>query len=75
MIAYKNQQGNSGVSAYKIGEESITVQFVSGDTYLYTYRKPGKTYVEQMKVLAERGEGLSTYISRMVKGKYEKKLK
>jgi hypothetical protein len=74
MIRYKNQHGNSGVSAYEIGEESITVQFVSGDTYVYTYRKPGKTQVEHMKVLAERGEGLSTYISRVVKGRYEEKL-
>jgi hypothetical protein len=74
MIRYKNQHGNSGVSAYEIGEESITVQFVSGDTYVYTYRKPGKKHVEQMKLLAEQGEGLSTYISRMVKGMYERKL-
>jgi hypothetical protein len=74
MIAYKNQHGNSGVSAYEIGKESITVQFVTGDTYVYTYRKPGKTQVEQMKVLAERGEGLSTYISRVVKGRYEEKV-
>ena len=74
MIRYKNQHGNSGVSAYEIGEESITVQFVGGDTYLYTYRKPGKTQVEQMKALAERGEGLSTYISRVVKERYEEKL-
>ena len=74
MIRYKNQHGNSGVLAYEIGEDSITIQFVSGDTYLYTYRKPGKTQVERMKVLAEQGEGLSTYLSRVVKGSYEEKL-
>lgn len=74
MTPYKNQHGNSGVSAYEIGEESITIKFFSGDTYLYTYRKPGKAHVDQMKLLAEQGEGLSTYISRVVKGRYEEKL-
>jgi len=73
MTRYKNLHGNSGVSAYEIGEDSITIQFVSGDTYVYTYSKPGKTQVEEMKVLAERGEGLSTYISRVVKGRYQEK--
>ncbi|MFD1259025.1 hypothetical protein ACFQ3S_19635 [Mucilaginibacter terrae] len=74
MTRYKNQHGNSGVLAYEIGEDSIAIQFVRGDSYLYTYRKPGKTQVDQMKVLAAQGEGLSTYISRVVKGRYEEKL-
>jgi hypothetical protein len=74
MTGYLNYSENSGVSAYAIEPNGITVQFASGDAYLYTYKKPGKTAVEQMKVLAMDGRGLSTYISRVVRGNYEAKL-
>jgi hypothetical protein len=70
MIPYKNKSGNSGVEAYKIGPESITVRFSKGLVYLYNYTTPGKRYVEEMKALAEEGRGLSTFISRNVKEKF-----
>lgn len=38
MERYKNLGRDSGVSAYEIGDDSITVQFSTGEVYLYTYR-------------------------------------
>ena len=74
MIAYQNNHGSSGVVAYEIGTDRISIEFRSGDVYLYTYKVTGIANVERMKVLAEKGEGLSTYISRTVKNKFESKL-
>jgi hypothetical protein len=74
MPRYKNVNGSSGVRAYQIGDDHIIVQFVDGERYLYSYRMPGKRFVERMKKLAATGKGLSTYISQNVKNRYEKKL-
>lgn len=74
MEPYKNRSGNSGVNAYKIGPQSIAVRFQDGETYLYTYGKPGRMAVEEMKKRALAGSGLSTYISRQVKKRYERKI-
>lgn len=75
MERYKNLGGNSGVSAYKIGAKSITVQFSTGAVYLYTYRSAGSTNIEKMKLLAAAGEGLNSYIKRYVNEGYESKLR
>lgn len=72
MKKYQNLNGNSGVLAYEIEDEAIRVQFSEGKIYRYTYISAGKEHVEQMKILAEAGKGLSTYISQNVKGDYEK---
>jgi hypothetical protein len=70
MTPYKRSAGESGVVAYQIGKESIAVQFNSREIYLYTYATAGKANVEHMKVLARSGQGLSTYISRVVRHGY-----
>lgn len=64
MERYKSLGGNSGVSAYEIGTESITVQFGSGAVYLYTYQSAGSSNIEKMKSLAVAGEGLNSFINR-----------
>jgi hypothetical protein len=73
MRRYKNLGGGSGVVAYEIGEDSITVRFRDGSNYLYTYQTPGKKLVERMKELAEAGQGLHGYISKTVKKRFESK--
>lgn len=75
MIRYKNLEGHSGVTAYESGADNITIEFGHEAIYLYTYQSAGKEVIEQMKKLAEKGKGLSTYISQKVKDKYERKLK
>lgn len=74
MKRYKNLGGNSGVTAYEIAEDSITVQFNDGGLYLYNHSKPGMSYVNKMKQLALRGSGLNSLISRVIKMNYYLKL-
>ena len=74
MERYKNLSGNSGVRAYQIRENSIVVEFEGDGRYLYNYDRPGPRHVEEMKRLALKGEGLSTYISKNVRRKYVRKL-
>ncbi len=74
MEKYKNVAGNSGVIAYEAGADFIKIEFIDGSVYLYSYRNPGKVHVENMKMLAGGGRGLSTYISRYVRVNYEAKL-
>lgn len=70
MQPYRNLAGDSGVVSYETGPDFIRVEFTGGNSYLYTYRSAGAGIVEEMKILAERGRGLSTFISRTVKGMY-----
>ncbi len=73
MERYGNRSGNSGVTGYESGPDFIRVQFAGGTTYLYTYQSAGRAHVEQMKLLATRGRGLSTYISTTVRNLYASK--
>jgi len=75
MERYANQSGNSGVVAYRIGSDSITVKFVDGWLYSYTYESAGADNVEYMKKLAARGQGLSAFISTTVRNDYAKKFR
>lgn len=72
MVQYGNLGGNSGVSAYEIGSDYITVK-LNGTvrTYTYSYRKAGKTHVDKMKALAVRGYGLNSYINTYAKFLYD----
>jgi hypothetical protein len=72
MERYRNIARNSGIIAYETGKTFIRIKFKDG-IYTYNYVKPGKAAVEQMKLLAERGKGLSTYISRFVKDNFAQK--
>jgi len=67
MKTYKNLSGKSGVVAYEIGKTFIKIKF-EGESgiYIYDYKRPGKKEVEKMKELAQKGSGLSTYISQDV---------
>lgn len=73
MERYLNRSGDTGVSAYEIGVDSIRVQFNDGWTYLYDNRSAGAANIETMKRLAVDGQGLSTFISRHVKKAYAEK--
>lgn len=65
MKSYVSKSGkSSGVSGYQIGDKKISVRFVNGDIYTYSYISAGKRAVEKMKVLALASEGLSTFIAQ-----------
>jgi hypothetical protein len=71
MIPYKNLSGNSGVRAFEIGKDFIDVVFHDGGVYRYTDRSAGIEAVDEMIKLAIEGRGLSAFISRVVKDRYE----
>jgi len=74
MKKYKGKSGNNGVTAYEILEKEIILEFKYKDLYLYDYTKPGKKHVEQMKILAEDGKGLTKYVNQNVRDNYKEKI-
>ena len=75
MEKYRNIAGNSGVTAYEIGPDYITIAFSDGSIYRYTYASAGQENVERMKGLARAGQGLNTFIRTTVSKLYERKEK
>ena len=73
MKRYRNLGGDSGIVAYEDGEDFIRVQFSDGSIYRYNYTKPGPNDVERMKRLAEKGQGLNSFISRVIRKRYAAK--
>lgn len=71
MEKYKNLGRDSGVQYYQIEDTSIKVKFDSSKTYSYSYKKAGKSHVENMKKLAAKGIGLNSYINKYVKNLYD----
>jgi len=74
MEKYRNHGKDSGVFAFQIDNDSITIQFQDKSTYLYNYVRPGQQAVEHMKMLARAGEGLNSFINRSVRKNYFEKL-
>lgn len=73
MQKYKNLGGNSGVEAFEISTDSITVRFYkSSKLYTYSYQSAGVEKVEQMKKLALSGHGLNEFIYRYARNDYVK---
>ena len=69
---YQNIGGNSGVAFYEAGPDYIEVWFQgSPRSYRYSYGKAGPANVEAMKVLAQNGNGLNSFINRNVKFLYD----
>jgi hypothetical protein len=75
MTPYRNLSGNSGVRAYRLGDDFIEVMFKSKDIYLYTSQSTSRSNIDVMKKLAVEGRGLGTFISQRVKGGYARRWK
>jgi len=73
MERYRNRGGDSGVAAYSIEEGAITVQFSDGWLYQYTNQSTGAANVSEMQRLARAGQGLNSYIRRIVRKGYSRK--
>ncbi len=71
MRRYGRLSGESGVTAYRVEAKAIEVRFVDGKVYRYSYASTGPAAIEQMKLLAGEGKGLSTYISKHVRDRSE----
>jgi hypothetical protein len=70
MTPYGRLSGDSGVTAFCSEAKAITVKFVDGRKYTYTYASAGEQHIEQMKLLAQAGRGLCGYISKHVRDNY-----
>lgn len=64
MKAYRDINGDSGMSAYDYGDDWIQIQFKDGKTYEYQASNIGQTHITAMKILADAGDGLNSYIMR-----------
>lgn len=73
MKQYMNRDEDSGVVGFETGTDFIRVQFKDRSVYLYTYASAGNYNIEQMKSLAEAGEGLNSFIMTHVRKKYARK--
>jgi hypothetical protein len=73
MERYKNISGTSGIVAFEITADSITVLFKDGKHYLYTTGSAGIQNVSAMQTLAKAGSGLNNYINKNVRKRYSRK--
>jgi len=75
MDKYKNLSGRSGVLSYELGHDYVLVEFKSGYQRFYKYTVPstGLGNIERMKILAQQGTGLNSYIGLNIKSNYESK--
>ena len=74
MHPYKNANRDTGVVAYEIGKDNISIKFRDGSVYLYSVKSAGAETIKQMKALAKKGTGLTTYINQHVREHYQAKL-
>jgi hypothetical protein len=74
MTRYRNRSGNSGVVAYALGKDSITLEFETGGVYEYTADSAGRTNIDRMNALAVDGRGLAAFVARNVRERYARKL-
>jgi hypothetical protein len=75
MQKYQTANPDTGVIGYETGASSISVQFRDGSVYLYTNESAGAAAIAEMKILAKKGEGLTTYINQHVREHYDSKLR
>lgn len=64
---------NSAILSWECGPDWIDVRFRSGARYKYTAASAGMHNIEAMQRLAERGKGLSAFISQHVHDAYARK--
>jgi hypothetical protein len=75
MQRYANNGGDSGVTNFEIGAGSIVVEFRDGAAYLYDNAHTGAANIAEMQGLATAGSGLNSFISRVVRKNYARKLR
>lgn len=72
MKSYFDSDNNSNIDAYEYGDDYITVRFKNSSIYTYTCMSAGSSAIEEMKRLADCGDGLNSYISKY-KPRYQSK--
>ena len=75
MNIYSNLGGDSNVKSYEINSNSIRVMFNDFSIYEYTSSSVGIINLERMKLLADRGSGLNSFINTTVKKNYSRRIR
>lgn len=68
---YQDKSGKSGIYGYEIGPDFIDIYFKKGGQYKWSYDSAGQDNVDQMKLLAQSGSGLNSFINNNCKDDYE----
>lgn len=69
----KPYNSDSKIIGYDEGQDFIVVYFQDGSSYTYTNDSAGKQNVDEMRDLAEEGQGLNSFINNVVKYNYSQK--
>ncbi len=64
MKNYRDSDNNSNISGYEYGEDWIRVYFKDDSEYEYTGSGVSQYTINQMKALADAGDGLNSFISK-----------
>ena len=75
MIPYRDWDNDSNVAAFEVGESYIDVAFKSGAIYRYTSVSAGAENLRQMIAFARGGEGLNSFINRVIRKNYSQRLR
>lgn len=64
MKPYKDRDNNSNILGYEYGERWIKVYFKDNSEYEYSGSGCSQYMIDQMRYLADQGEGLNAYINK-----------
>ena len=64
MKPYKDYNNNSNIEAYEYGDKWITVRFKDNSEYEYIGEGISFYTLNQMKALADAGDGLNAFINK-----------
>ncbi|HET7556540.1 MAG TPA: hypothetical protein VFK08_00545 [Rhodanobacteraceae bacterium] len=73
MQVHANLSGNPG-EAFELRQRAIAVEPAGGQGCLYDDAHAGHERIRRMRRMARTGRGLSTYISREIRGDYAERL-
>ena len=72
-IRYKNKGGDSGIKSTKRSQGKVEIRFQDGSQYSYTTESAGKKEISNMRRQIRNGQGLNSYVNRVVDKGYASK--
>lgn len=75
MKRYQNLSGKSKVTMYELAKDVVTIRYANQEVYRYSNQSAGRENISKMKVLAQAGKGLETFINANVKERYARKVR
>ncbi len=75
MKRYQNLSGKSKVTMYELAKDVVTIRYANQEVYRYSNQSAGMANIGKMKVLAQAGKGLETFINANVKEKFARKVR